>query len=57
MTGLRPQVYRPQEPAVAVYERLFRLYRDLHDAFGTPKALRLDHVMKELIRLREEVRR
>lgn len=57
MTGLRPQVYRPQEPAVAVYGQLFRLYRDLHDAFGTPKALRLDHVMKELIRLREEVRR
>jgi L-ribulokinase len=57
MTGLRPQVYRPQEPAVAVYGRLFRLYRELHDAFGTPKALRLDHVMKELIRLREEVRR
>lgn len=57
MTGLRPEVYQPRPEAVRIYNRLYRLYRDLHDAFGTPRALRLDHLMKELFSLREEVRR
>lgn len=57
MTGLRPEVYQPRPEAVWIYNRLYRLYRDLHDAFGTPRALRLDHLMKELFGLREEVRR
>ncbi|MER3480319.1 MAG: ribulokinase [Meiothermus sp.] len=57
MTGLCPEVYRPRPEVAGIYNRLYRLYRDLHDAFGTPRALRLDHVMKELIHLREEVRR
>jgi L-ribulokinase len=40
MTGLKPATYKPRPAAAAVYERLFDLYRTLHDAFGgaAPKA-------------------
>lgn len=58
MTGVKDVVYSPDPAAVAVYERLYRLYLDLHDAFGkTGKTPRLDHVMKELIALRREAGR
>lgn len=36
MTGLKKVVYRPNTQAHAVYQKLFALYRKLHDAFGTP---------------------
>ena len=35
MSGLKPTVYRPDVKAQAVYARLSRLYKQLHDAFGT----------------------
>ena len=31
MTGLKPRVFRPKAEAHAVYQRLFALYRKLHD--------------------------
>lgn len=34
MTGLKDEYYAPSSDAVRVYERLYRLYSDLHDAFG-----------------------
>lgn len=52
------RVFEPAAGAAAVYDRLFRLYRDLHDAFGAPEGGgRLGHVMKELIALRTAARR
>ena len=56
MTGTKERVFEPNPEAVAVYERLFRLYVQLHDAFG-----RKDHsdtlynVMKDLIDIRKAV--
>jgi L-ribulokinase len=42
---------------VAVYERLFALYKQLHDLFGTREyAANQFNVMKELIAIREEAR-
>ncbi|MCW5943132.1 MAG: ribulokinase [Fimbriimonadaceae bacterium] len=58
MTGVKDTVYYPDPAAVAVYERLYRLYLDLHDAFGkTGRSPAIDHVMKDLIALRREAGR
>ncbi|MDX2004330.1 MAG: FGGY-family carbohydrate kinase, partial [Meiothermus sp.] len=56
MTGLKSKAYHPNPAAVATYNRLYSLYKTLHDAFGTSVTLNLFHVMKELITIREEVR-
>jgi L-ribulokinase len=58
MTGVKSKAYRPRKAAAAVYAQLYELYRSLHDAFGTAKAKGpVHHVMKELIALRDRVRR
>jgi L-ribulokinase len=58
MTGVKEKIYVPNAHAVAVYRRLYKLYHDLHDSFGrneNPQSLY--HVMKELIDIRENVRK
>ena len=56
MTGLKSVVYQPNRRAVAVYAKLYALYRDLHDSFGVANHQQsLYHVMKELIAIREAV--
>jgi L-ribulokinase len=55
--GVRSMIYRPSAANHKVYTRLYKLYRELHDAFGTQQWHgRLDHVMKELIVIRERQR-
>ncbi len=57
MTGVRSESYEPDPDRVAVYRRLNKLYRTLHDAFGTSaSAGSLYEVMKELLRIREQAR-
>ena len=57
MTGVKEVVHRPDATAHGVYRRLFSLYRDLHDAFGTAEwSGNLARVMKELIEIRTKVR-
>ena len=57
MTGVKERVYHPEPKSAAVYARLFKLYTDIHDAFGDKKWHgSLAHVMKELIVIRREVR-
>lgn len=57
MTGLKKKVYKPNTAAHEVYVRLYKLYKTLHDAFGTRGWQgNLHHVMKELITIRERVR-
>ena len=57
MTGLKPQVFKPQAKAHTVYKKLYALYRQLHDAFGTPEGNgKLYPVMKQLIEIRDEAR-
>lgn len=53
MTGVKPQVYAPEAAAHVVYTQLYALYRELHDAFGSPGARDLSHVMKRLLELRD----
>jgi len=50
----RERVYVPIEQNGRVYDELYGLYRDLHDAFGTPAWTgNLGHVMKRLLEFRE----
>ncbi len=58
MTGLKTRVFQPNPEAHAVYQRLYSLYRKLHDAFGTPQTDgSLYGVMKELLEIRNAARR
>ncbi len=58
MTALDATRYTPIPQNVAVYEKLFALYRRLHDLFGTRMyAENQFSVMKELIAIRETARR
>ena len=57
MTGTMERVFEPIPAHVAVYERLYRLYRSIHDAFGVEgEAVSLFHVMKELLDIRNKER-
>jgi L-ribulokinase len=50
-------VYHPIPENVAVYERLYRLYKRLHDLFGaTGYAENQFDVMKELLDLRDRAK-
>ena len=58
MTGTKPAVYRPAKAAAAVYAELYKLYRTLHDAFGTASFHgSVGGVMKDLIALRNRMRK
>jgi L-ribulokinase len=53
MTGVKDTVYEPEAASVATYERLYQLYKQLHDSFGqTGFSGSLSNVMKELISIR-----
>lgn len=57
MTGFKQELYKPVPANVNVYQRLFTLYKQLHDSFGVKETtLSLFSVMKELIAIREEAR-
>ncbi|MGO9108186.1 MAG: ribulokinase [Thermoguttaceae bacterium] len=57
MTGVKFVSYKPAKAAAAVYADLYRIYRTLHDAFGTAAKLPLGGVMKDLIAMRDRARR
>jgi L-ribulokinase len=72
MTGVKDLVYKPARgtrrvpsgcgSAAAVYAELYRIYRTLHDAFGTTagapaRGSPLCGVMKDLIAIRDRARR
>ncbi len=53
MGGLKDIVYKPKAANVKIYNKLFALYKKLHDGFGTPKfKANYFDVMKELLKLR-----
>ena len=58
MTALHPRVFTPDAPSQGVYDRLYALYRRVHDAFGVVGTHDdLSGVMKTLLAIRDEVRR
>jgi L-ribulokinase len=54
MGGVGKLTYRPRPDAVRAYERLYAVYRQLHDAFGRTDGA-LFGVMKELFDIRSRV--
>jgi L-ribulokinase len=57
MTGVQDRIFQPNPSEVAVYEKLFKQYRRLHDAFGVPHHQSdLSDVMKVLLSIRDQVR-
>jgi L-ribulokinase len=58
MTGLKPQIYRPDPAAHKIYRELYAIYKTLHDAFGVRASDgNLHQVMKRLIEIRNRVRK
>ena len=57
MTGVLDVAFHPIAENAAVYDRLYRLYRRLHDMLGTEGyAENQFMLMKELLALRDEAR-
>ena len=57
MTGVKEKVYEPNPKAVTVYAELYKVYKTLHDAFGTKDwSGSLFNVMKDLIDIRQKAR-
>jgi L-ribulokinase len=57
MTGLKSPALKPNAKHHRVYEKLYPLYRTLHDAFGTKEWQgNLGQVMKDLLQIRGEAR-
>ena len=57
MGGLKERQFDPIPENVKIYEKLFRMYKELHDIFGTRDyTANLYHIMKDLLDLRDAVR-
>jgi len=55
MTSVKPEEYAPDPKGKAVYDELYALYRDLHDAFGgVRKDVDLSQTMKKLMAVKEQ---
>jgi L-ribulokinase len=57
MTGVKSVSYLPNPDSTIVYDRLFKLYKTLHDAFGTSQNPAVFHIMQELLKIREDSRK
>lgn len=54
MTGVKDVVYKPISKNHAVYQKLYTLYKQLHDAFGLAgHTASLANVMKDLLKIKE----
>ncbi len=57
MVAAPARTYTPTEEGTAVYEKLYRLYRQVHDAFGVAGASgSISNVMKDLLTIRDAAR-
>jgi L-ribulokinase len=57
MTGTLKKSYTPNKENRLIYNKLYKLYRQLHDIFGTEEySENLKDVMKKLLTIRDEVR-
>jgi L-ribulokinase len=54
MCGAKDVTYKPKAENVKIYQQLYKLYKQLHDAFGiNADAGRLANVMKDLLSIKE----
>lgn len=53
---VKEKVYNPREKEVKTYQRLYQLYKKLHDGFGIKNtSLEMYPVMKELLEIKRSV--
>jgi L-ribulokinase len=58
MCGIKAQAFRPKRANHGVYRELYKLYSQLHDAFGTKAGSgTLHNVMKDLLAIRDRQRK
>ena len=58
MCGLKEKTFRPNPENHKIYQELYALYRQMHDAFGTRRWQgNMFNVMKELLAIRDRQRR
>ncbi len=58
MTAVQKKVFKPAPRSAALYNRLYGIYRRLHDAFGIAgQTADVSGIMKELLAIRDEVRK
>jgi len=56
MCGIKDVTYKPVQEHHNVYQQVYALYKQLHDAFGLPeKAGNLANVMKELLNIKDSI--
>ena len=54
MSGVKKKAFQPDPEHHKNYADLYRMYRELHDAFGTREWTgNLHHVMKELLAIKD----
>jgi L-ribulokinase len=57
MCGIKDVTYKPIAENHRVYQQLYALYKQLHDAFGTQKwAGKLANVMKDLLNIKDNIK-
>jgi L-ribulokinase len=57
MTSLRPEIYRPDPARRRVYDKLYKIYMELHDAFGgVNRGADLSRAMKQLFAIKGAAR-
>lgn len=54
MTFLKDTVYKPDAQAHETYTKLYRLYKQLHDAMGGVCLENLGNIMKDLLRIKKQ---
>ncbi len=58
MTSIKPVTYRPNPSARRTYDKLYRLYRTLHDSFGgLNQSADLSQIMKGLLTIKQSLRK
>jgi L-ribulokinase len=58
MCGIKPRAFRPNRAGHRVYGEIYKLYAQLHDAFGTVTGSgSLHNVMKDLLEIRDRQRK
>ncbi len=54
MTGVKEVVYKPIPANQAVYAKLYKLYKQMHDGFGVAgNSIGMANIMKELLDIKE----
>ncbi len=58
MTSVKPREYKPRLAERKVYDRIYRLYMDVHDAFGgVNRASDLSLTMKDLLQIKQSTKK